>query len=186
VPRASFRNFLKAFRILSVDDSARGPEVSDGVQLTYLADDLRETGYGYVGAGAQEAAVVGQHGILSLECRTPRGLIVDVVSCNNLVGFGTDQPIFFWSLNIPPTIVGPSSFASPMRGGFEAPAQETLITTGTILTANLAVGRMRYLAMGGAQWKPFHVPLGNHFNMAFSVANIAVDMGLMWRTLRLF
>jgi len=41
VPRITTRNFLAQLRSAGVDDAARGPSVSEDIQLVYVVDDLR-------------------------------------------------------------------------------------------------------------------------------------------------
>lgn len=40
MPRTTTRNFLAQLRSVGVDESARGPAVSDNIQLVYVVDDI--------------------------------------------------------------------------------------------------------------------------------------------------
>jgi len=61
VPRITNRGFLAQLRSVGVDDSARGPAVSDDIQLVYVVDDLsrliapRPPLEGYVTVGVPSA-----------------------------------------------------------------------------------------------------------------------------------
>lgn len=67
MPRTSTRNFLAQLRSVGVDESARGPSVSDDIQLVYVVDDLRRLiaprspveGFVTIGVGVNVANVSG-------------------------------------------------------------------------------------------------------------------------------
>jgi len=184
VARRSTRNFVRALSSLEVDDFERGPEVSEDVQLTYIADDVRQTTYVYAGSGATEAAVVGEHGIMTLEVATTRGILVDQVSMRG--GGGAESVIHMWEVAVEPTITGSATVVVPLQGGGlgDPPAfRETRVNTGTILTAAIAVGNFRVLSTEGMGFRPFHIRNGRFFVLVFGQANTAVDMGVRWREL---
>jgi len=67
VPRTTNRSFLAQLRSVGVDDTARGPSVSDNIQLVYVVDDLSRLiaprspveGFVTIGVPAAAAAVSG-------------------------------------------------------------------------------------------------------------------------------
>jgi len=185
--RTSTRNFQTAFRSVAVDDAAGGPEVSQDVQLVYIADDLRQATYIDGGTGGTEAAVAGQHGFITLECRTPRGLeVMQITMTNQVPAFGNFLHV--WTSGVIPTIVGAANMVSALRTtglqGLPA-APQSQAQQATIITANLATGAFRYVDVQGFTG-PFFINQGQFFNVAFSVANTAVDLGIRWRELRLY
>jgi len=187
MPRVSFRNFLTLFRAVDVDAAERGPDVSEDIQLTYIADDLRQTSSIDAGSGSTEAAVVGEHGIISLNCRNRRGLEVHQVTMNILIpAFGTTLRI--WTSAVVPTITGPAALLTALRTtglqGLPA-APLSIATAGTILTANIPATAFRMVDAAGFT-PPFFINQGQFFNVAFGTANLAVDLGIRWRELRLF
>jgi len=187
VGRTSFRNFLTLFRAIGVDDATRGPEVSDNIELVYIADDIRQRNYIYAGSGTTEAAVVGEHGIISLECRVPGGLEIGQITMNILIpAFGTTLRV--WTSGVEPVITGPATLLTALRTtglqGLPA-APLSAARAGTILTAAIPATAFRYVDV--AQFAPpFFINQGQFFNVAFNTANLAVDMGIRWRELRLF
>jgi len=187
VGRTSFRNFLTLFRAIGVDDATRGPEVSDGIQLVYIADDLRQTSYIYGGSGGFEAAVVGEHGILSLECRNIGGLEVQQVTMNLLIP-ANGTSLLVWTSDPAPTITGAANMITALRTtglqGLPA-APLSIAQRGTILTAAIPQSAFRYLDPHGFT-PPFFINQGQNFNVAFLTDNVAVDLGIRWRELRLF
>ncbi len=185
--RTSTRNFVRGFFGLQVDpsESAQGPEVSQAAQLSYTADDLREVGYFYGGVGSSEAAVVGEHGILQIECRTPRGLLIDGI--HFFGAGGAEGVVHIWEVAVSPTITGPAGVVVPLRGGaLGGPlTPEARVITGTIATAAIAVGNLRMFS--GDPWGgPFHIRNGRFFQIVFGNNNTAVDMGIRWRELQLY
>jgi len=187
VARTSRRNFLTAFRAIGVDDATRGPDVSDDVQLVYVADDLRQRSYIYAGAGTSEASVVGQHSILSLECRNQGGLEIQQLTMNLLVpADGTILRV--WTSGVIPVITGPAAVISALRttGLQGLPAAPLgVVTSGTILTAAIPAAAFRYLDNHGFT-HPFFINQAQFFNVAFGSANQFTDSGIRWRELRLF
>lgn len=183
--RRSTRNFVRALTSLGVDDFERGPEVSEDVQLQYIVDDVREVTNVYAGSGANEAAVVGEHGIMTLQVSTPRGILVDQVSMRG--AGGAESVIHLWEVAIEPTITGSATVVVPLQGGGlgDPPIfRETRVNTGTILTAAIAVGNFRVLSTEGMNFRPFHIRNDRFFILVFGAANTAVDMGVRWRELR--
>jgi len=187
VPRVSLRNFLALFRAVQVDAAEIGPKVSDDIQLVYVADDLRQSSYIYAGGGTTEAAVVGEHAIVSLECRNRRGLEVQQVEMFDTVpGFG--EELRLWTSAVVPTITGAANILSVLRttGLQGLPAAPLSISqSGTILTAAIPAATFRMLDVHGFQW-PFFINQGQFFNVASATANTAVSLGIRWRELRLF
>jgi len=186
MPRLQLRDFSRFFRqVDAVEGAAKGPPLSDEVSVVYLADDARTSGDTYGGVGSTEAAVVGEHGILVLEPQTRRGILVDGLSMGTTIPFGNDEMILCWTSLVLPTITGEAFMNTPLRGGDDEVIQ-TLARTATILTANIAVNAMNIQNTVAGQWQPFHLRLGMFFNMAWSAANEAVQMGVRWRERRVF
>lgn len=185
--RVSLRNFLTLFRAVQVDDADRGPEVSEDVQLVYLADDLRQANYIYAGAGGVEAAVIGEHAIVSLQCLNRRGLeILQVSMFVAIPGFG--EELRLWTSDPAPTITGGANMISILRTtglqGLPA-APLSVAQRGTILSANLPADTFRMLDTSGFQM-PFFINESQNFNVALGAANTAVSLAIRWRELRLF
>lgn len=183
--RTSLRNFLRLWASLDVDPEERGTQVSEEITLNYIVDDARDRSYIYLGSGASEGNVIGEHAIISLECRAPRGLFVDAIGMVQ-PGVLADNVIFCWASSVQPTITGPSIVSTALiGGGLDGTILPTGITTvGTILTANIAAGAYRH-----AEVQPFPKFLLRptfHFNAAFEDANSAAEMGIRWRELTLF
>ncbi len=185
--RVSFRNFLTLFRAVDVDDAAEGPNVSEDIQLVYIADDLRQANYIYGGTGGTEAAVAAEHGFITLECRNRGGLeVLQVTMTNQVPAFGNFLNL--WTSGLIPTVTGAANMLTALRttglqGLPAAPlsqAQRATIATGSIPTT-----AFRYVDVQKFS-QPFFINEGQFFNVAFSVANTAVDLGIMWRELRLF
>jgi len=187
VPRTSRRNFLTLFRAIGVDDAARGVEVSDQVQLVYIADDLRQSTYIDAGAGGTEAAVVGEHGFVGLQCRVPRGLeVIQITMSIAIPAFGADLRV--WTSGLEPTLTGAATMLSALRTtglqGLPA-APLSVARRATILTANIPADSFRYVDTH--QFQPgFFLNDGQFFNVAFPTANLAVNLGIRWRELRLY
>jgi len=186
--RSSQRNFLTLFRAVDIDDAERGPEVSEDIQLVYVADDLRQSSYIYAGSGGTEPAAIGEHGIVSLECLTRRGLEVLQLTMNILIpAFGTTLRV--WTSGVQPVgITGATPILTALRTtglqGLPA-APESIATRGTLATAAIPVDAFRMLDNSGFSG-PFFINQGQHFNVLLETANTAVDLGIMWRELRLF
>ncbi len=186
--RTSFRNFLTAFRAISVDDATRGPEVSEDVQLVYVVDELARGSSIDGGAGGNEAAVVGEHAIITLECRNAGGVeITQVTASINIPANGT--VLRAWTSGVQPVgITGPASMIAVLRttGLQGLPAAPTAATTrGTIPTASLPVDTFQWVDLHQFA-PPFFINQGQHFNVAFGPANLACVLGIRWRELRLF
>jgi len=84
MPRRSRRNILDALAAVEIDVAGKGANVSDDIQLVYVLDDIREPLYAYGAIGEFTASAGGRIHILQIECRNPRGLIID-----ELVGVNT-------------------------------------------------------------------------------------------------
>ncbi len=183
--RITTRGFQRLWRALAVDDQERGPEVSEDIQLQYIVDDARDRTYIYLGSGGTEANVVGEHAIISLECRAPRGLFVDAISMVQ-PGVLADNVIFCWASSVLPTITTPSIISAALiGGGLDGTILPVSVTrTGTILTANIAVGAYRHAEV--QPWPRFLLRPTFFFNAAFEDANSAAEMGIRWRELTLF
>jgi len=185
--RTSIRNFLTAFRAVGVDDAGSGPEVSQDIQMVYLADDLRESTYIDAGAGGGEGAVVGEHGFMTLQCRVPSGVLITQVTMVDLLptdGF----ELLAWTSGVLPTVTGIAVMLTALRttGLQGLPAAPLSISSrATIATANIPVGTFRFLNTDGFN-QPFFINEGQFFNVCFLAANVAVDLGIRWRELRLF
>ncbi len=185
--RTSTRNFLTLFRAVGVDAAHRGPDVSDDVQLVYLADDIRQRTYIYAGAGTTEAAVIAESATVSLECRNPGGLEVLQITMSILIpSFGT--VLHLHTSAVQPPMTGPNPLLSSLRtvgiaGGPGAP--QSVATSGTIAIATVPTEAFRYLDAHGFT-EPFLINIGQHFNVTFGLPNTAVTIGIMWRELRLF
>lgn len=185
--RKNLRNFITLFRAVEVDDAEAGPEVSENIQLVYVADDLRQTSYIYGGSGGSEAAVVGEHGIVTLECRVRRGLEVQQITMT--VAAPADGTVLrVWTSGVVPTITGATNMITALRTtglqGLPA-APLSIAQRGTILTANIPATAFNMVDVHGFT-PPFFINQGQFFNVAFQTANTAVDLGIRWRELRLF
>jgi len=187
VPRSNRRNFLNLFRAVEVDDAELGPAVSDNIQLVYIADDLRQTNYIYGGAGGQEGAVIGEHGIIRLECRTRGGLEVQQVTASVLVPVN-GVLVILWTSRTEPAITGPAVLNNPLRtdrlGGAVAGPQG-LTTRGTIASAAIPADAFRMIDQSGFAM-PMFLANGQGINIVFGAANTAVHLGVAWRELRLY
>jgi len=188
VGRKSLRNWTTLFRAADVDDEGAGPDVSEDVQLVYIADDLRQANYIQGGTGASQSAVVGENAILSLLCRVRRGVEVRQIAMNILIpAFGTILHV--WTSGVQPAITEPPSTnltalrTTGLQGLPAAPL--SIVTSGTIPTGGIALGAFRYLDASGFT-PPFFINEGQHFNVAFDTVNTAVNWGIRWRELRLF
>lgn len=185
--RTSIRNFLTAFRAVDVDDSAAGPEVSQDVQLVYVVDDLRESTYIDAGAGGAEGAVVGEHGFVTLQCRVPGGLLITQVTMTDLLP-SDGLELLSWTSATLPTVTGIAVMISALRTtglqGLPA-APLSVASRATIATAQIPATTFRFLNQAGFA-QPFLLNQGQFFNVAFLAANVAVDLGIRWRELRLF
>jgi len=180
MPRTSSRNLLAAFTALQIDDRARGAQVSDDIQMVYVIDDATSLSESHVGTGGTEAAVVGEHGVMSLQCNNPGGLVVDTASAIQVPFFGNEASTRVWTSAVVPTITGP---ASPTFELLQGPSSQAIVQQGTIATANIPAGASRYLNQNGNAIEGFLLRDGFFFNMAFSVVNVATALGLRWREL---
>jgi len=188
VPRTSRRNWLDVFRAIRVDDATRNPEVSEEVSLVYIADDLRQRSYIYGGAGVTEAAVVGEHGFASLECRVPGGLEVLQVTMDPRIA-AVDPIVRMWTTATLPTITGAANLITTLRttgltGLPAAPLSQ--VQSATILTANIPTNTYRWVAGHNAYVGPFFINQGQRFNVAAGTANLLQNIGILWRELRLY
>jgi len=192
VPRVSARNFLRVFAELEIDDAEKGVEVSDNVQLVYIADDLRQRNNVHVGVGTLEAAVVGEHAILSLQVRNKNGVTIDQISFTVTPFAGVDDTVRIWASQTLPTIVGPAVLVAPLRSGFLGP--ESFVTAGTILAAAIPTSAFRQKT-SSAFTPGFYVSgpratvtgiVDQFVNVVFNLANTPVGMGIRWTELRLF
>jgi len=185
--RTSIRNFLTAFRAVGIDDAEAGPEISQDVQMTYQVDDLRESTYIDAGAGGSEGAVAVEHGFMTLQCRVPSGLLVTQVTMNDVLP--TDGlELLAWTSAVLPTVTGIAAMVTALRttGLQGLPAAPLSISSrATIPTANIPATTFRFLNTAGFA-QPFFLNEGQFFNVAFLAANVAVDLGIRWRELRLF
>lgn len=77
MPRTSRRNILPALTGADVDAAGKGAEVSDEIQLVYILDDIRNPLYAFAGIGEFTPGAVGREHCLQIECRNPRGLVID-------------------------------------------------------------------------------------------------------------
>jgi len=180
VPRTSSRNLLAAFAALQIDDRATGPKVSDDIQLVYIVDDATSLSESHVGTGGTEAAVAGEHGIMSLQCNNPGGLVVETASVLQVPFFGNEASAQIWTSAVVPTITGP---AAPLLELQQGPSSQANVLQGTITTANIPGGASRYLNQNGNAPAGFLLRNGQFFNIAFSVVNVATALGLRWREL---
>jgi len=186
--RTSTRNFQIAFRSIGVDDSATGPEVSQDVQQVYIVDDLRQHTYIDGGAGGLEGAVVGEHGFVGVACRVPGGM--EIIQITMTVAVPADGEVLrVWTTGAPlPTITGESLMITALRttglAGLGA-APLSISRRGTVTTASIPATAFRYVDAQG--FVPgFWLNDGQNFNVAFDVANTAVELGIRWREYRLF
>jgi len=180
VARRSTRNLLRMFQAADVDDQSIGPDVSEDIQLVYVVDDVSESTVTWAGTGGNEGAVVGEHGILRIECRNLRGLMIDGFDAHQVPAFGNEATIHVWISAAAPTITGP---AGPLIALQSGPPAEASPIIGTITTANIASGAYRKLSLQSGVWEPFFVANTRFFNIAYGTANVAVDLGIRWREL---
>ncbi len=186
--RTSTRNFQIAFRSIGVDDSAVGPDVSNDVQQVYIVDDLRQGTYIDAGSGGLEAAVVGEHGFVGVQCRVPRGMeIVQITMDIAIPAFG--EFLRVWTAAVEPTLTGAANMVTTLRTtglqGLPA-APLSIARRATIATANIPTDAFRYVATGQFAAPGFFLNEGQFFNVAFDAANTAVELGIRWREYRLF
>jgi len=188
--RPSSRNYQRLFGLVGVDPTEKGPEVSEDVQLVYIADDIRQRSGVEVGARASEAAVVGEFGFLSLRINAPGG-----VEITQITAFGSVAPanliqIFTHTSQTLPTITGAGGVLTPLRTGILPPV--STLQTGTVA----AVIGAAFVHQNDAEFAPFYVAgpfqasdgttTTQFFNITFGTANLATVIGLRWRELRLF
>lgn len=185
--RISVRNFLTLFRAVGVDAAERGPDVAEDVQMVYVVDDVRQHSNIDAGAGGTEAAVIAEHGFIGLECRVPGGLEVVQITMSILTpAFGADLRV--WTSGAQPVLTGPATMVTALRttGLQGLPAAPLSISTrATIATAAIPATAFRYVDVHGFQ-PPFFINQGQFFNVANGASNVAVDVGIRWRELRLF
>jgi len=186
--RKNLRNFINLFRAVEVDDAEQGPEVSDDIQLVYVADDLRQTSYIYGGSGGSEAAVAGEHGMISLNCRVRRGIEIQQVTMT--VAAPADGTVLrAWTSGVQPVnMTGPTSMLTALRTtglqGLPA-APLSIADRGTLPTASIPATSFNWVDVHGFT-PPFFINQGQFFNVVFQTANTAVDLGIRWREMRLF
>lgn len=188
MPRTSRRNLLTLFRAIGVDDAARGPEVSDNIQLVYVADSLRQTSAIDAGSGGVEPAVVGEHGIITLEVANVDHVEVYQITMDIAVPV-EGRYMQIWTSGIQPVgITTPITMVTPLRttGLQDLPAQPLCFATrGTLASASIPQDAFR-MTSTSAFTEPFLINARQHFNVAHSTANIAVTLGIRWRELRLY
>lgn len=144
-PRRSLRNILAALVDAQVDVSGKGATVSDGIQLTYLLDDLRASFWVSAGTGSFLADGGGTtHGALQIQCRNRRGLVIDELilvmasgSDNCIFGVRTDPDVVTFTTEtiLPPSMVGPKPPLAIVRLGHITNAQY-IAQQGVIMGSN--------------------------------------------------
>jgi len=77
MPRRSIRNILGALTGADIDATGKGATVSDEIQLVYVLDDIRNPLYAFAGIGEFTSKAAGRMHCLQIECRNPRGLVID-------------------------------------------------------------------------------------------------------------
>jgi len=185
--RTSNRSYQIAFRSVGVDDAASGPEVSEDIQLVYIADDLRQTTHIDAGAGVLEAAVVAENAFIGVQCRVPRGM--EIIQITMTIAIPADgEVVRVWTSATEPTLTGVANLLTALRTtglqGLPA-APLSVARSGTIATASIPTTAFRYVDVH--QFVPgFFLNQGQFFNVAFDAANVAVELGIRWRELRLF
>jgi len=192
--RKSLRNFLRVFAEIEVDDAERGVEISENVQLVYIADDLRQRNDVSAGVGTTEAAVVGENAVLSLRVRTKNGVEIEQVSFGvDPNAFGLDDIVRIWATQVIPTITGAAVLVTPLSSGFRIP--ECFVTAGTMPTAAIPATAFRLQSVenfakgffvSGPRPDPGNPQVEQFVNFAFNSANVATSMGVRWRELRLY
>ncbi len=185
--RKNLRNFINLFRAVAVDDAEAGPEVSEDIQLVYVADDLRQASYIYAGSGTVEAAVAVENAIISIECRVARGMEIEQITIDDQVaGFG--DPVEVWTSATEPTITGVATLLTALRttglAGLPA-APLSVARAGTIATGAIPATAFRYNSQQGFAHR-FFINQGQFFNAASADANVLKNIGIRWRELRLF
>jgi len=185
--RTSTRVFQVALRSAGVDDAASGPEVSEDIQLVYIADDLRQRTHIDAGSGVLEAAVVGEHAFIGVQCRVPLGM--EIIQITMTIAVPADGEVLrVWTTAVEPTVTGIANILTTLRttGLVGLPAAPLSVArSGTIATASIPVAAFRYVDVH--QFVPgFFLNQGQFFNVAFDAANIAVELGIRWRELRLY
>jgi len=185
--RKNLRSFINLFRAINVDDAEKGPEVSEDIQLVYIADDLRQGNYIQGGSGTVEAAVAVENAIITIECRVPRGMEIEQITIEDAVaGFG-DQ-IECWTSGVEPTITGVANLLTALRttglAGLPA-APLSIARAGTIATAAIPATAFRYNGQQGFTPR-FFINQGQFFNAASAEANVLKNVAIRWREFRLF
>jgi hypothetical protein len=61
----------------------------------------------------------------------------------------------------------------------------SIASRATIATAQIPATTFRFLNTAGFE-RPFFINQGQFFNVCFLASNVAVDLGIRWRELRLF
>lgn len=174
---------------MGVDASAKGPDVSDDVQLVYVVDELRRLTAIDAGSGTTEAAVVGEHGMVSLQCRVSGGMEIIQLTMNLTAPAAAGTILRAWTTAIEPVnMTGPANLITALRtvGLIGQPAAPLSIArAGTLPTASIPATTFRWLNTSGF-YAPFFLNEGQFFNVVFGTANVGVDIGIRWRELRLF
>ncbi len=186
--RTSTRNFLTVFRSIGVDDAEGGPDVSQDVQMVYVAGDLRQANYIYGGAGDQVAAVVAEHAMISLECRVAGGIEVMQVTLHLPTSGDGNTVHMFTGTGLPANMNNQNPLVTTLRTtglqGLPA-APLSLATSGTLPTASIPAEAFNYLNREGFT-SPFFINQGQNINAVFAGFNAVVDVGIRWRELRLY
>jgi len=173
MPRRSTRNLLRLFAGADVDDQSIGPDVSDGIQLVYVADDLQHLTRSYGAAGGVEAAFVAEGGAFSIQCRNERGLIID--GCNIVETAANTNETTVQAITALIAITGPGAPAIQSAG----PQPEAIVLQGT---APVQVAGFRWLNLneGMAGW---FVPFGATLTVILTTVNVATAFGIRWHEL---
>jgi len=174
--RRSTRNLLRLFGAAEVDDQSIGPDVSDGIQLVYIVDDLAESTQTYAGTSVVVGAVVGEVCAFQLSPQNSRGIIID--SANIFV-----DPLPFGLENAVVATTAPglslTGATGPLIGLQSGPTPETNVESGTIVPPNF--GHRWINTVEGL--KGMFVARGQTLTVAFSVVNTQAGWGCRWREL---
>ncbi len=178
--RRSTRNLILAFRAAEVDDQSIGPDVSEDVQLVYVVDNISESTESHAGVGGSEGAVLGEHGIISIQARNPRGLIIEAAQMVQSVFFGNETTQLAWTADTVVAITAPGTPLTMLQSG---PTPQAGISQGTIPTATIAVGAFRSVNNSSEGLRGFFLEQGRFMFLVHPVANVATEFGLRWREL---